>query len=52
MGSFITNAAVYGKPDVGLITATEMVSQARNITGSVQIPFLLMPTPAMEISSM
>ena len=40
MGSFITNAAVYGKPDVGLITATEMVSQARNITGSVQIPVL------------
>lgn len=40
MGSFITNAAIYGKPDVGLINATEMVSYARNITGSVQIPVL------------
>ena len=36
MGSFITNASIYGKPDVGLITATEMVSYARNITGSVE----------------
>jgi 2-methylisocitrate lyase-like PEP mutase family enzyme len=40
MGSFITNASIYGKPDVGLITATEMISYARNITGSVQVPVL------------
>jgi 2,3-dimethylmalate lyase len=40
LGSFITSAAIYGKPDVGLINATEMVSYARNITESVQIPVL------------
>jgi 2-methylisocitrate lyase-like PEP mutase family enzyme len=40
MGSFITNAAIYGKPDVGLITSTEMISYARNITGSVEVPVL------------
>ncbi len=40
VGSFITNASIYGKPDVGLITATEMISYARNITGSVEVPVL------------
>ena len=40
MGSFITGASIYGKPDVGLITLTEMISYARNITGSVGIPVL------------
>jgi 2-methylisocitrate lyase-like PEP mutase family enzyme len=40
MGSFITSASIYGKPDVGLITLTEMISHARNITESVGIPVL------------
>lgn len=40
MGSFITSAAIYGKPDVGLVTATEMISYARNITASVDVPVL------------
>lgn len=38
MGSFITSASIYGKPDVGLITATEMISYARNLVQSVGIP--------------
>lgn len=40
VGSFITSAAIYGKADVGLINATEMISYARNITGSVQLPVI------------
>ena len=39
-GSFITSASIYGKPDVGLVTGTEMISHARNITGSVNVPVL------------
>ncbi len=40
MGSFITSASIYGKPDVGLLSLAEMVSYARNLTGSVGIPVL------------
>ena len=40
MGSFITSASIYGKPDVGLLSLTEMISYARNLTGSVEIPVL------------
>jgi 2-methylisocitrate lyase-like PEP mutase family enzyme len=38
MGGFATSAAVYGKPDVGLITITEMLTHARNVVGSVNVP--------------
>ncbi len=38
MGGFATSAAIYGKPDVGLVTITEMLAHARNIAGSVNIP--------------
>ncbi len=38
MGGFATSAAVYGKPDVGLITITEMISHARNIVEAVSVP--------------
>lgn len=38
MGGFATSAAIYGKPDVGLITITEMLAHARNIVESVSIP--------------
>jgi 2-methylisocitrate lyase-like PEP mutase family enzyme len=38
MGGFGTSAAIYGKPDVGLVTITEMLAHARNITASVNIP--------------
>ncbi|MBI3068709.1 MAG: isocitrate lyase/PEP mutase family protein [Betaproteobacteria bacterium] len=40
MGGFITSASVYGEPDVGLVTGTEMISHARNITASVNVPVL------------
>jgi 2-methylisocitrate lyase-like PEP mutase family enzyme len=40
MGSFITSAAIYGRPDIGLLSATEMVANARNLTGSVEIPVI------------
>ena len=38
MGGFATSGAIYGKPDVGLLTLTEMIAHARNIVGSVSIP--------------
>lgn len=38
MGGFATSAAIYGKPDVGLVTITEMINHARNIAGSVSVP--------------
>ena len=38
MGGFGTSAAIYGKPDVGLVTITEMISHARNIVNSVNLP--------------
>ena len=40
IGSFITSASIYGKPDVGLVTGTEMISHARNITASVNVSVL------------
>ena len=38
MGGFATSAAIYGKPDVGLLTATEMIAHARNIVEAVTVP--------------
>jgi 2-methylisocitrate lyase-like PEP mutase family enzyme len=38
MGGFATSAAIYGKPDVGLLTATEMIAHARNIVEAVRVP--------------
>lgn len=38
MGGFATSAAIYGKPDVGLLTATEMIAHARNIVEAVSVP--------------
>lgn len=40
MSGFGTVASIYGKPDVGLVTATEMISHARNLTASVSVPVL------------
>lgn len=38
MGGFATSAAIYGKPDVGLVTITEMIAHARNIAAAVSVP--------------
>jgi 2,3-dimethylmalate lyase len=38
MGGFATSAAIYGKPDVGLVTITEMIAHARNIVNAVSVP--------------
>ena len=40
MSGFGTSASIYGKPDVGLVTGTEMISHARNLTASVNVPVL------------
>ena len=40
MGGFVTNASIYGKPDVGLVTGTEMIAHARNMTVSVNVPIM------------
>ena len=40
IGGFGTSASVLGKPDVGLLTMTEMVTHARNMAGAVSIPVL------------
>ena len=40
MSGFGTSASIYGKPDVGLDTGTEMISHARNLTASVNVPVL------------
>jgi 2,3-dimethylmalate lyase len=40
VGGFSTTASVLGKPDVGLLTMTEMVTHARNMAGAVNIPVL------------
>ncbi len=40
MSGFGTVASTYGKPDVGVVTATEMISHARNLTASVGVPVL------------
>jgi isocitrate lyase len=40
MGGYDTSATILGLPDVGLITETEMVSNARNIARAVNIPVL------------
>ena len=40
MGGWVTNSSIYGKPDVGLVSGTEMISHARNITASVNVPVL------------
>ena len=40
IGGFGTSASVLGKPDVGLLTMTEMVTHARNIASAVSIPVL------------
>jgi len=38
MTGFGTAASMLGRPDVGLLTATEMVDNARRITGTVEVP--------------
>lgn len=38
MGGFATSAAIYGKPDVGLVTITEMIAHARNVVSAVSVP--------------
>jgi len=40
MSGFAISASIYGKPDVGLVTGTEMIAHARNLTASVNIPVL------------
>jgi len=40
MGGYDTSLALFGLPDVGLITETEMVFNARNIAKSVNIPVI------------
>lgn len=38
IGGFAVEAALLGKPDLGLLTLTELVGQARRIAGSVSLP--------------
>lgn len=38
MTGYGVSASVLGKPDIGLITMTEMVNQLRNMAGAVDIP--------------
>ena len=38
MTGFGTAAAMLGRPDIGLLTSTEMVDNARRITGAVAVP--------------
>lgn len=38
IGGFAVEAAMLGKPDLGLLTLTELVGQARRIAGSVSLP--------------
>jgi hypothetical protein len=38
IGGFAVEAALLGKPDLGLLTLTELVDQARRIAGSVDVP--------------
>ncbi|HEY4370894.1 MAG TPA: isocitrate lyase/PEP mutase family protein [Burkholderiales bacterium] len=40
MGGYDTSLTLLGMPDIGLITATEMIASARSIAGSVNIPVL------------
>ncbi|MEY8414837.1 isocitrate lyase/PEP mutase family protein [Tissierella praeacuta] len=40
MTGYGVSASVLGKPDIGLITMTEMVNQLRNIVASVNIPVI------------
>ncbi|MFC1943480.1 oxaloacetate decarboxylase [Chloroflexota bacterium] len=40
MGGYDTSLALLGFPDVGLITETEMVTAAKNITRAVKIPVI------------
>jgi methylisocitrate lyase len=40
IGGFGTSASILGKPDVGLLTMTEMVTHAKNIASAVSIPLL------------
>ena len=41
IGGYDTSLACLGLPDVGLITETEMVTQARNVAKAVNIPVLV-----------
>lgn len=40
MGGYDVSLTLFGLPDVGLLTATEMVENARHIAGSVKIPVI------------
>jgi len=40
MSGYSTNLSILGTPDVGLMTETEMVTNARNIARSVKIPVI------------
>ena len=38
--------ALLGLPDIGLLSGTEMIDQARRIAAAVDIPLISTPTPA------
>ncbi|GAB6108005.1 isocitrate lyase/PEP mutase family protein [Fusibacter bizertensis] len=40
LGSYATAVSVFGQPDVGSVTMTEMVAHAKNIANSVDIPLI------------
>src|SRR5271167_3257478 len=40
MGGFATTASILGRPDVGLLSGTEMIDHARSITEAVNIPVI------------
>lgn len=41
MGGFGLSASLLGKPDVGLLTMSEVVNQARNTAAAVEVPVLV-----------
>jgi 2-methylisocitrate lyase-like PEP mutase family enzyme len=40
VGGYVTSAALLGLPDVGLLTMTELVDQARRVTLAVSVPVI------------
>jgi 2,3-dimethylmalate lyase len=40
MGGFAATASLLGRPDVGLMTATEMVNHAHTVVGAVDLPVI------------
>ena len=49
MTGYGTSASVLGRPDVGLLTMTEMVERARNIADIINVPLIADADTGMEM---